>query len=229
MQTFKDYTLTLVDDCSTDGTRKIMSEIKEADIITLGEKRFNGGSRNVGVAESPDGEYLLFLDADDEFVDPQFFEKLHKFIEEKNRPDMIRLRYIRVYDHSAKNHQTEIYYDEKTLEDVTWSPRVAPWTKCIRKSLFQKFPENTLMEDVCQHLCQLDVTDTVEWFPDVVVKWHLHDASTSHNNSPKWQSSAWRFVADLMDLDLKRDYTKWRRDKKVKGAIRGLMNGEIKQ
>ncbi len=227
-QTFKDYTLVIVDDCSTDNTRKVISEqIPEADTIMLTSKRFNGGSRNVGVEESPESDYLLFLDADDEFVDPEFFQKLHDFIVVNNYPEMVRLPYIKSYDESVYNHEKGCDFEErgKGIAEVAASPRVAPWTKALKRSVFVPFPENTLFEDVCQHLKQCDVVKTVAFYPEKVVKWHIHSKSASHSNSPKWQSSAFRFVADLMDLELVHDYTRARRDKKLAGAREGVKNG----
>lgn len=231
-QTFKDYTLIIVDDLSTDGTRKVISGIKEADVILLDEKRWNGGTRNVAMENAPAAVYTLFLDADDEFIDPQFFQKLHDFVVKHDYPDMVRLPYVRHYDDSSTQRETVIdraKFGERTIADVAHSPRVAAWTKAVKYELTCPFPENTLMEDVVQHLAQCDIIETVAWFPDPVVRWHLHNASTSHSESPKWKSSAWRYVADLMDLELEKSYTRQRRDYKVRKTKEHLFNGKTEQ
>lgn len=231
-QTFKDYNLIIVDDLSTDGTRKIISEVKKADVILLDEKRWNGGTRNVAIQNAPESEYTLFLDADDEFISETIFQEIHDFIIKNDYPDMVRLPYVRHYDESKTQRETFIdrsKFGERTIVDVAHSPRVAAWTKAVKTKLLQPFPENTLMEDVCQHLLQCDAVETVAWFPNPVVRWHLHSASTSHNESPKWKSSAWRYVADLMDLDLKNVYTRQRRDYKVRKTKEHLFNGETVQ
>lgn len=225
-QTFTDYNLILVDDCSTDKTRQIIREqVREADVIMLSEKRFNGGSRNVGVAEAPEAQYLLFLDADDEFIDADIFQRIHDFIVDTDYPEMVRLPYLKHFDETGKERAYSVNEPDGTIAEVCHSKRVAPWTKALKMGVFVPFPENTLFEDVCQHIKQCDVVNSVAFFPDPVVKWHIHSASTSHNNSPKWQSSAYRFVADLMDMELVNDYAKARRDKKLAGGKKGLLDG----
>lgn len=68
-QTFNDWEMIIVDDCSTDNTRDIVEAWSAKDsrirLISL-EKNFGGpaGPRNVGV-EQAQGEYIAFLDADD--------------------------------------------------------------------------------------------------------------------------------------------------------------------
>lgn len=228
-QTFKDYRLIIVDDCSTDKTREIIRDIKEADVIMLTEKRFNGGSRNVGVAEGMDAKYTLFLDADDEFIDPECFQKIHDLIVKENYPDMVRLSYRKHYDDTHFEKDFDLSKDGVTLEDICWSKRVAPWTKAIKTEKFTPFPENTLFEDVVQHIKQCDLTETFAFYREPVVRWHINKNSTSHNNSPKWQSSIYRFVADLMDLELEHEWAKFRRDKKIKGAKESIADGKAVQ
>jgi len=68
-QTFSEWELLIVDDCSTDSTREVVdgwvSRFDNIHLISL-EKNFGGpaGPRNVGV-EVARGDYVAFLDADD--------------------------------------------------------------------------------------------------------------------------------------------------------------------
>lgn len=229
-QDFEDYYLTVVDDMSTDGTAELIEDMGYTNITRVfsGKKSYNGGSRNRAMEHAPNSLYTLFLDADDEFIDNSFFSKLHNLIIKKHYPDMVRLPYEKCDDSTGKC-TTMMYPKNETIGEIAQSPRVAAWTKAVKTRLLVPFPENTLMEDVCQHLAQCDVVRTVAHYPEPAVRWHIHNKSTSHNNSPKWQSSAWRFVADLMDLDLKRDFTKARRDVKLQRAKENLFNGIIAQ
>lgn len=67
-QTFRDWVLFVVDDCSTDSTRQIVSEFATNDLrIQLLEQPQNTGpaaARNRGV-HSAKGQYVAFLDSDD--------------------------------------------------------------------------------------------------------------------------------------------------------------------
>lgn len=227
-QTFIDYCLAIVDDCSTDGTKELIHSLGADIEICLGEKCYNGGTRNVGVHGTDRAEYILFLDADDEFIDEHLFQMLHDFIVEKGYPEMVRLPYRKHYDDSGFEKDFKLL-EEKNIADVCQSKRVAAWTKALREDVFVDFPTNTLMEDVCQHIEQCDVIEKVEFYPEPVVLWHINPKSTSHNGSLKWQSSAWRFVADLMDLELQNKYAIDRRDYKVKMAKYNLGRGIISQ
>jgi glycosyltransferase involved in cell wall biosynthesis len=67
-QTFGDWELIIVDDGSTDDTSKVIQPFLENSRINYIKKK-NGGvasARNVG-AKNSSGEYLVFLDSDDEF------------------------------------------------------------------------------------------------------------------------------------------------------------------
>lgn len=79
-QSFTDFELILIDDCSTDGSARIIDEYRTQDdrirIIRLDENSGQGYARNVGI-DSAMGEYLSFIDSDD-IIAPDFFELLYK-------------------------------------------------------------------------------------------------------------------------------------------------------
>jgi len=68
-QTYKNYEILVIDDCSNDRSVQIIKKLAEQhECITLIESEVNFGGpakpRNIGV-ENANGEYLAFLDADD--------------------------------------------------------------------------------------------------------------------------------------------------------------------
>lgn len=209
-QTFDDYDLIVVDDCSTDDTWDEVEKLldgKDCLLIKLNNKCWNGGTRNRAMVYSTDTKYTLFLDADDEFADEGVFQRIHDIAEQKNYPDMIRLGYMKHYDDDAcgkpagyEKDRTIAIANEKCIKDVVISPCVACWTKAVKTELLQPFPENTLMEDVEQHLRQCDVCDTMCVLEGVSVKWHRNNISTSHTQNSKWRASAYRHIANLMDM-----------------------------
>lgn len=67
-QTFKDWELLLIDDCSQDESKKLCDEFALADsrIRVIAQKKNSGPSvvRNIGL-ENAKGEFLAFVDSDD--------------------------------------------------------------------------------------------------------------------------------------------------------------------
>ena len=117
-QTFKNYELLVIDDCSTDSTVKIIKE-------TIGKKGRllqtpkNSGtaaaSRNIAI-ENAQGEYLLFLDGDDELFSENTLAEIDQHIG-KNKYDIIYLGYENV-------GHTENYYRISTKENSTRKARL---------------------------------------------------------------------------------------------------------
>ena len=69
-QSYNDFELIIVDDCSSDGSRKIMQGMADKDdrikVIHLEQNKGVANARNVGM-ENAAGEYIMFLDSDDIF------------------------------------------------------------------------------------------------------------------------------------------------------------------
>lgn len=74
-QTFQDLEVIVVDDCSTDDVRSVLSRQQDPRLKTIGLSRRSGAAhaRNAGIAESR-GEWIAFLDSDDEWL-PTFLEQ----------------------------------------------------------------------------------------------------------------------------------------------------------
>lgn len=84
-QTFRDWELIIVDDCSTDGTCQKISQINDDRIRLIrldSNSRLPAVPRNIGMRSSR-GDYIAFLDHDDLWL-PQKLEKQVNFLE-KNR------------------------------------------------------------------------------------------------------------------------------------------------
>lgn len=85
-QTLSDIEIICVNDCSTDGSLKILQDYAKKDsrirIIDFKENRGAAAARNTGI-DAAAGEYIGFVDSDD-FIDPDFYEKLYIKAKETN-------------------------------------------------------------------------------------------------------------------------------------------------
>lgn len=220
-QTFKDFRVIAVNDLCTDNTFNILQEIsKKYNNITCldsTKKLFNGGARNVGINYNWDSEYTLFLDNDDWFDDENCLQSIYDTIQANKDVDCVRLSYKCI----VGNNECVVTLTDNNPKDLTNSVYVAPWTKCIKSDLVTLFPENTLVEDVVQHISQCDNIETVAVCTKPIVCWNRNNtnaASLKENQATllngKRISSIYRNVADLMDLKCVHPYCeehrKWR-------------------
>lgn len=212
-QTFKDYVVVCVNDKCRDNTFEIVKSIaKDNERIVCVEpekKVWNGGARNIGIHYDIESEYTLFLDNDDWFYDENVFQKIHDNIVENGYPDLVRLSYNCLVGKSSQY----VELSEGNIKDLCCSLYVAPWTKCVKSSLLVDFPENTLIEDVVQHIGQCDNIESVSLLKSPCVVWNrnnVNSASLKENQKTllngKRVSSVYRNIADLMDLVCVHDY-----------------------
>lgn len=95
-QSFQNYEIILIDDCSDDNTKKIIKEYMEREktteiILLENDRNTNAGySRNRGL-DIARGTYLLFLDGDD-MLERNALERLSAVCKE-TRPDIVHFNY----------------------------------------------------------------------------------------------------------------------------------------
>ncbi len=98
-QSFTDLEVIAVDDCSPDGSSRILDEYAERDsrvtVLHLPENVGLGRARNAGV-ERATGDYLLFLDSDDSYIDGAL-EAVARRLEACEDPDVLVFDHVRSY------------------------------------------------------------------------------------------------------------------------------------
>lgn len=149
-QTLEDIEIIVVNDGSTDNSKKIIEVYKEKyqDKIKYLEKP-NGGlsdARNFGIPHAT-GEYIAFLDSDD-YVELDTYEKMYNKAKEENA-DMVECDFIWEYPDKRKIDNGIIYNGKKEM--LTYA-RVVAWNKLIKRDLLEKykieFPKGLRYEDV---------------------------------------------------------------------------------
>lgn len=111
-QTFVDFELIIIDDCSTDGTLKKLYQVAERDQrIRLYENERNSGqgfSRNRGISLSL-GKYITFVDSDD-YLDSRMYEVLVNVLKDAVA-DIARCPFVHVLDEAPADEKPIEKYD----------------------------------------------------------------------------------------------------------------------
>lgn len=128
-QSSPDFEVLVVDDASTDSTRSVAASIAASDprVVVIGHECNRGLhlARKTGVAHSK-GDYVLFLDADDELTSPDVLDALDAAISRRT-DDIIRFG-LRVVPEQGVSEETARHFQEWANEN----PGVASRERLIR-------------------------------------------------------------------------------------------------
>lgn len=119
-QTYKHFELILVDDGSSDSSPHICKEFTHTDSRIRYIRKTNGGvssARNTGI-DITQGEWIIFLDADDYWIEQTALEQLVNMAINRNL-DIVRGEYISVNEKEEpiflKDYSSKVPYANKTL------------------------------------------------------------------------------------------------------------------
>ena len=210
-QTLGQWRAVLVDDGSTDDTRRLFADAAATDprfvLVEHDEPRGLGAARNSGL-DLVDTPYTAFLDADDR-LRPRALERLRASLE-SSRSDFVVGAYVRLRPdvdgpaYTAGDVQpwvsaaTEPARTATTLaEHPAASGNIVAWSKLSRTDFWHthglRFPEGRYYEDqvVAQRMYTLATAFDV--VPDVVVEWRERRDRSS-------------ITQRLSEVDVLRDY-----------------------
>ncbi len=154
-QTLEDLELIIVNDGSTDSSKKIIEKYlkKYPSKIKYFEKE-NGGlssARNFGLKYAT-GEYVGFLDSDD-YVEKDMYKVMYDKAKNENS-DLIECDFLWEYyiDEKIINVKKDKRKKYKNKKELIKKPRVIVWNKLIKKNIIInnniKFPEGLIYEDI---------------------------------------------------------------------------------
>lgn len=160
-ETFKNYEIILVDDCSKDNTLKIIKEYeRKYDFIKVIKNEKNSGagySRN-NALKFVKYDIISFIDSDD-IIEPNFHEELLKsMVKEKSDISVCDI-YIK-YDDNFKEQDTRcnaVTNDKSKYDFINNGLAASPCNKLFKKSMLinNEFPEGIMNEDVATVLTAL--------------------------------------------------------------------------
>lgn len=207
-QTYKNFQLIIVDDMSTDNSVASILEYKQKDkrvhLINNRRKRYNGGSRNVGIDYAFDNvnfDYFCFLDSDDWWKSNDVLETINSKLYEH---DMMLIG-MELLDKNGvfmtKFHEYNNYKDFFLSDNKVWC---TAWARVIKKEKIVYFCEDTLMEDRVWSYKQADNVDInkVINLKKVCYVWNRMNTSNSvsmvRNNY--WNASAYCHVGHQLQM-----------------------------
>ena len=153
-QTYKDFELIIIDDCSTDGSyHKLEDRVHNSKVnIKLLQTSQNSGpgkARNIGI-DKASGEWITFVDNDD-WVDDVFLETINKVIED-NKVNCVIFDYYQWLD--GKTTIAHSMYDNKggvkTVSECIIAVRNHTFAKFYKLSECKqvRFPDVRRCEDI---------------------------------------------------------------------------------
>lgn len=203
-QTYKNFELIVVDDMSNDTSVETVENYVEKDkrvhLIRNNRKRYNGGSRNVGIeyaTNNLDFDYFVMLDSDDFFVDDNVLQKINDNLWDC---ELMLLGCEMIFPDGTtqiKINEYDNYNDFFICDNKTWC---TAWSRVIRKDKIVYFPESCIMEDRTWAYEQADNVnfENVRNLKEVCYVWNRLNTtnSVSLTRGKMWEASAWKHIGE---------------------------------
>ena len=204
-QTFKNYELLVIDDCSTDSTMEVIKQIVGQEAKILQTKKNSGtaaASRNIAI-ENAKGEYLLFLDGDDELYSNETLKEIDEHIKE-NKYDIIYFGYENVghtenyYRISTKENSTR---EARLICDESFSVSSKVWNVEFLRNNNIRFKEGMYYEDELFSIKSNILSKVTTYGEFAIFKYHRNrEGSVMTKPTIKKCSDWYRMVAEVTDL-----------------------------
>lgn len=190
-QEYNNYEIIIVDDKSTDKSVKKVEEFcskyndKKIYVIESKTKIKAGGARNRGI-EVANGEYIIFLDADDLLVGKNAFSKISEKIINNSTPDIVYIGFE--YNYYGKmiekipnlNDYEKINRINNWITANVWS---CVWNKEFLNKKYMKFDENIYYEDFLFYYKGVLFSDKCAVLPEIIYKYQYNPQSVTNSTS----------------------------------------------
>ncbi len=199
-QTERDFELLLIDDGSSDNSGNIASSYAKYDnrIRVIHQNNKGAFYTRCNAVNEVNGEYIVFLDADDT-LESNSLEILRENFEEDTNIDMVIFR-TRVFGESVKITESEILYSNNTIfvgetknrlyEKLLSSSSINPmWLKAYKKQVLKieninDYPKITMGDDIIQSLFPLTHSKKIKYITDILYNYRIINSSMTRTFNP---------------------------------------------
>jgi glycosyltransferase involved in cell wall biosynthesis len=201
-QTYPNWEMIIVDDCSTDDSKEIVKRyIQEDKRIKLISNQENIGvaqSRNRAIEEA-NGDYIALLDSDDIWV-PNKLEKQIELMEEKNI--LMSFSAYTIIDEKSETIGHYPIKEKVTYSDMLKTSSIGTLTTIYNAKKLGKFYfEEIGHEDYVYKLNILKQIDFAQGIKEPLAKYRIVQSSLSRNKikAALWQ---WKIYRDIEKIPL---------------------------
>lgn len=200
-QTYSNFELLVIDDCSTDNTYNTVHKFTNIKLFQTPINSRQGAARNIGL-DNCSGDYILFLDADDVYFDDKVLENLANIIIEKKSPDIIYCG-MKI---TGKRDLTILPAEENISKEFRLGKN--KWMNvtslCIKSSLIQenliRFPEKIRYEDVIFAFLAIEKAQTFSYTDFITYLYINRDNTTSTKYTYAQSVDTIKIIEELTNL-----------------------------
>lgn len=197
-QTINDYQIVLVDDGSTDNSGEICDRYKNKypELVKVIHQKNQGqlASRCNAINEA-DGEYCIFMDADDLIVE-NALDILNSNLKKFNSPDMLIYSFYYENDDGSMRKANKLFDDETVFESlgkkelcklfITGTGLNNVWTKAVKRSIFadvdfdfRKYSKLRCSEDKLHSMYMIDACKKIVFIDKPLYRYRLFEGSVT--------------------------------------------------
>lgn len=186
-QTYQDFEILVIDDCSQDNTQEIVNSFHDTRIKYIRHEKNKGeaGSRNTGIRSSS-AEYIAFLDDDDEWLPEKLKLQVNLLENSQSKVGCIYTGYWvvdktkeKILDKRIPQKRGYIHYDLFIQNHIR-----IPSTVILKRECFEKvslFDETLTFRTDYDMWIRLSKEFNFDYIKEPLVKYRYHESRLSNN------------------------------------------------
>ena len=237
-QTYKNVEILIMDDSSNRDTLEIYNNYKDKRVkYFLNEKNLGIGRNRQKGYQNCTGDFVVFCDDDDYFVDDKYFEEAVSIFKNK-KINIICANSIMHYEEEDifefnKNNVTGLINSSEYLENFHFNYSKPNSTFCamFRKKTLDKadFKQMEMMNDTCIYLRALTVSGLCYFYQNIIGVYRIHNCNVTYNASAAFTIENFEEKLHVFKCinaqDIKFNKKKWF-EKQISITARHFFNGK---